>query len=502
MSFDFGNLFEVLSSCKNQDDIKSLLLRHNFTVRYCKAKQESDTGLTEIDNEFVYVVKRPYQDSTKETTETKEVPEKTPEELQQYKDTDAKLALLHQFGRGLVFRVNFNSETPTFSLMSVPLPFGNEKYLEENELSQSVVTGLVDGTGFNVSVDPISGVPFISTRACGDYYPEGPRNYFTNPNHKYGDMIKESLDKYNVTLDTLKQFNGLSIHMVMLHPYDLKIYPVDEPNLYLINVFKIEGYVVTPMSVDEFQTTFKTTFMKTVDLGITEQNAFDDILKYHSPKIIPGVKLFNPTTGVWSKRILTQPYERIKELYGNDTNIVFTLIRLRYQEGQYRKTQHQNGLPVPDDHKSLVTEFLEYFPEYSNIYKTVSFLCKEATSEIFDNYLRVFTQRGETSIKDKLNDVPYEFRDLVQKVHNDYLTKRTEYQTALDACETDEEKSKLYRPKTTHHSVMGFFNNLAPALIYDRIHQFVNRKQSNEPDSKVQSVSKYFPAKVNATEKV
>jgi hypothetical protein len=491
MSLDFSPVFTELSSCKSKDELKTFLLQHKFTFKYHDARKLSDDGMVTLDNEYIYVVKHPYKSESVEPPVVKPSQDDDEPPVVKLDIENKALDLLHKFGRGIVFRVNFNTDVPTYVLMSLPLPFGDTNYLDNYDLKDSIVTGLVDGTGFNVSLDPVSNLLFVSTRACGGYYPEGPTNHFNNPEHRYGNMFQEALNKYN-DIDKFLSITNHSLHFVMLHPHDVKIYPVEESSLHLVNVYEINDNKATFVPVVDFQLKNNTTFDTPIDLEINTRSGLDDVLSHSNANITPGVKIFHPESGVWSKRIMTHNYTRIKELLGNDTNILFTLIRLRHTEGQYRKHMFEQHIAIPENHKSVISELLEYFPGYSNMYSMVTNLCKHFTSDLFDNYLHVYTRRDSRLLSEKLQTVPHEMNDLVRRFHENYKIKRTEYQQKYDECKTDEEKAELIRPKTTHRDAMGFVNNLPPAMIYDRFRQFVTRKNS---EVAMPGMMKYFPKK-------
>lgn len=462
---DFSGVFSELSSCSNQDELKSFLVENKFTFKQYPAKQAVDGELVDMDNQFVYVIKHPYQQD-----------ESTPVDVPPINDN---LNLLHQFGRGIVIRVNFTSQPVEFNLMGLPLPFGQEDFIGKFDITKVKVTTLVDGTGFNVCKDPVSNLLFVSTRACGGYYPDGPLNYFGNRDYNYGTMFQEALVEHNM-VDTMTSLSkGISLHFVMTHPADTKVYPVNKATLHLINVFTIDNNIVNYQDVCKFQLEHKTNFMSPVELSVNSQKSFDDMLVHADPKITAGFKLFDPTTHAWSRRILTKSYERIKELLGNDTNILFTLIRLRHQAGQYKKSMH--GKPMPENYKSVVREFLDYFKgipdvKYDDLYTSLIDTCKEATGELFSAYLQVYTNRdNDMSIFDKRQMINNEFRDLVKEIHEKYLYKRNEYEKLIKESDS---KQTLPKPRTSHHDVMTYFNGLPPARIYDRLRQFSIRRKT------------------------
>lgn len=463
---DFSNVFSELASCQNQDALKSFLLENKFTFKFYPAKQPSDNEDSEpvnMDNEFVYVIKHPYHSDDEPAEEP---------------PANDNLDLLHRFGRGIAIRANFNASPVEYKLMGLPLPFGKEDFMTKHDMKNCKVTTLIDGTGFNVCKDPVSGLLFVSTRACGGYYPDGPINYFGNPDYTYGTMFREALEEHKMVNSLLDLDVGVSLHFVMLHPHDMKVYNVDTPVLHLANVFQINENKVNYVDSFKFQSDAKSNFTLPVTLPMSTTKAVEDLIGHSDPQITAGVKIFDPTIdgGTWSRRIYSKSYERIKELLGNDTNILFTLIRLRHKEGQYRNKMR--GKEIPADHKSVVNEFLEQFPQYSELYTSVTQTCKDATGEIFDSYLKVYANRDDDrTTYDKLQDVNLEFRDLVRNIHNLYLTKRTEYQTKIDACDDDEERSRIVKPQTKHHDVMTYFNGMPPARIYDRLKQYSNRRK-------------------------
>lgn len=465
---DFSTAITELVSCKTQETFNEFLLKHNFTFKTYEAKKELDSELVTLDNQFIYVIKHPYQDKDG-VEEEKEV------------IVNPKLEMFDKFGRGIVLRVNFNDDKCHIDIMSLPLPFGQEDFLEKQNLKDTQITTLVDGTGFNVSKDPVSRLLFVSTRACGGYYPDGPTNYFADRNYNYGTMFRESLAEHNMetSLDDLTV--GTSLHFVMEHPADNKVYPVDKPRLHLVNVFTIKDNVVTYEDINEFQMKYETNFMTPILLtNIDDIESIENIRKHSNAKITPGIKIFEPKTLAWSKRILTEQYDRIKTLLKNDKNILYTLIRLRHEEGQYRRSMAKQT--IPSNHKSVVKEFLEYFPEYSDLYSSLSSLCEDVMNDLFDIYLHVYTVRDNGTIAEKIQYVPREFNDLVRKIHDNYRVRRTEYQNAI----TNNQNADIEKPITTKNQVKTYFNGLPPALIYDRLRQYSNR---------LEYMSEIFPVK-------
>lgn len=470
---DFSKAITELVSCTTQEAFDEFLLKHNFTFKTYEAKKETDSELVNLENQFIYVIKHPYKD--------KDVVEEEKEVV-----VNPKLEMFDKFGRGIVLRVDFNNDSCNVDLMSVPLPFGQEDFLEKEDLKDSQITTLVDGTGFNVSKDPVSGLLFVSTRACGGYYPDGPTNYFTDRNYNYGTMFRESLAEYNMEtcLDDLAV--GTSLHFVMEHPADNKVYPVEKPRLHLVNVFTIKDNVVTYEDVIDFQMKYETNFITPILLtNIDDVESINNIKQHSNAKITPGIKIFNPNTLNWSKRILTDNYDRIKTLLGNDKNILYTLIRLRHDEGQYRRSMAKQ--PIPTTHKSVVKEFLEYFPEYSDLYSSLSSLCEDVMNDLFDTYLNVYTVRDNGTIAEKLQFVPREFNDLIRKIHDNYRIRRTEYQNAI----TNNPEADIEKPTTSKNQVKSYFNGLPPALIYDRLRQYSNR---------LEYMSDIFPVKRKQSE--
>lgn len=470
---DFNTALNELTSCKTQDVFEQCLSKpeHNFTFKRYEAKKEVDSSLVTLDNEFIYVIKHPYKSEDSE---------------EEPKEPNPNMAMFDKFGRGIVLRANFNDDNCQLVLMGVPLPFGVEDFTSKFDLGESEVTTLIDGTGVNVCKDPVSNLVFVSTRACGGYYPEGPTNYFGNRNYTYGTMFRESIEEHNMETTIEELPMGTSLHFVMEHPADHKVYLIDKPRLHLVNVFNIKDNVVTYEDVDKFQMDHETNFMTPIKLiDINDVDSIKNIQKHSNAKITPGIKLFHKPTSTWSKRLLTDNYERIKTLLGNDTNILFTLIRLRHQEGQYRKSL--NGAPSPSDHKSVIQEFIEYFPEYSNLYSTLAGLCQTVINELFDTYLNVYTNRDDgLTIAEKLTYVPREFNDLVRNIHNDYRRRRTEYEMSLS------QGQSMLKPKTTKQNVMSFFNGLPPAVIFDRLRQYSNR---------CEYMSQIFPNRPNNNDK-
>lgn len=459
---NFSTVFSELSSCQNRDELKAFLCQNKFEFNVQEAKKssaEDEDELEVMENEYIYVLKHPYKNDDDDEVESP--------------PDNENLNLLHQFGRGIVIRANFNKSPAEYHLMGLPIPFGQENFVDDpsHDLKNCKVTTLIDGTGFNVCKDPVSNLLFISTRAYGGYFPEGPTNHYRNHQYTYGTMFREALETHKMVGNMLDLPIGHSLHFVMNHEHDKKVYPVNEPSLHLVNVFNINEMNVEYMDVFQYQLDHETNFTIPVTLPLTSKQAIEDIIAHSDPKITAGIKIFDPQNNVWSQRIYTKKYETLKNMFSNDTNILFTLIRLRYQEGQYH--QSMRGKEKDENHKSVVSEFLENFPEYSALYESARHLIMEVTGIIHDTYIAVYVNK---EIDQK--DAPFEFRDLIYRIHHTlYLPQRTEYQTKIDACKTEEEKSKLKKPKIEAYHVQSFVNHLPPAQLYDRLKRYSTREK-------------------------
>ncbi len=530
MSFDFSPVIEVLSSFKSKYELDKFLIKQQFTFKSYPAKKVNDTDTSDLPieinndkyvdlpNEWIYVIKHPYGQNEQEeynvyVNNTQPEVTSLPQTDFQSKHTDndvtdsvpkaittneseeiiddPRLELLHQFGRGIVFRINMNQQPFNVILMSVPLPFGHDDFLEQHNLTDSIVSMLIDGTGFNVSKDPMSNLLFVSTRACGGYYPEGPLNYFGNSKYRYGKMFREALQHVEHTEYVKLNEKALldlppnvCLHLVMQHPNDPKVFPIKKPCLTLVSAYNCvnpSAVVSHQTNLSEFQASIKTQFNMPMLINISSNEILQSFMTNSHPTTFPGLKMYNTITHKWSKRVFTDRYKRVKELIGNDSNIVYTLIRLRHSSGQFIKMQKNLGVTLPQNHVSDIKEFLQYFPDYSKMYYVITNLCKLATSEILDWYLQVYahpTSNKYAYIQNRLSLVPYEFNDIVQQLHKNYKDKKTIYTQNLQNVKSDTDRATLVKPETRHKDVVEFFNSMPPARIYDRLRQFTNRKMS------------------------
>jgi hypothetical protein len=526
MSIDFSPVIEVLTSFTSKKDLDQFLIKHKFTFRSYPSKSQTqiesaddltECHLTSVPNVWIYIIKHPYnRDETEQHGESEHIAENADNhpqiviegnhklddhnsnaEVPDIALDDPRLELLHRYGRGIVMQINMGESPFKINLMSIPLPFGNSDYLKNKEINgdDDLATVLVDGTGFNVSRDPLSGLLFVSTRACGGYYPEGPLNYYNNSKYRYGTMFRESLNYSQAhsddnTKNTTNNENGLlsmpiglCLHLVMNHPNDSKVFPCASPSITLVAAHQINGFVATPLQseLSTLQTKINTSFNVPIQLSIKNEQELYTFLADGHPRVVAGIKLYNKSTNTWSKRMLTKRYERVRDLVGSDTNVVFTLIRLRHAGGQYKKHMRLNGMPLPEGYVGPIEEFLQYFPEHTKTYQVVVDLCKSATGDLLDWYLRVYanpTANKHKYIEETLTSVPREFNDLVQHLHLNYKNKKTEYTLKLKSGLSDAEIASLAKPETRHKDVMEFFNNMPPARIYDRLRQYTSRKMS------------------------
>jgi hypothetical protein len=198
-------------------------------------------------------------------------------------------------------------------------------------------------------------------------------------NKTYRQMFLEAITKEFVDLNDLFQWpKNHSYSFVLQHPQNKLVIPVNQPRLYLIAVYELDGITVkvvpskTYMSWDclkqpwiFYPTTFSWTGLKYSDLIRTYSTI-------QGSSDIVGVMCTNTVTGMRTK-IINTVYIELKEIRGMNTNLFYLFLTLRFMD----KIDH----------------YLNIFPWYTNAFAKYRSLLQKWVDNILISYKARYVKR-------------------------------------------------------------------------------------------------------------
>lgn len=253
----------------------------------------------------------------------------------------------------------------------------------------------------------------------------------------FRDMFIEAMNTCNATFDMLNK--KYSYSFVLQHPKNRIVVPFTEPHLFLISKYEMKQQ----WCAQEILCTESIRGSK-VSIPMQYENAdklsWDEIIHPHSsintPYTVVGIMVKHPT-GVRSK-IRNPNYEKVRRLKGNAPKIQFQYYNL-YQCGR-------------------VKEFLQYYPEYNQMFWEFRTELIRWTNELYTCYRRVHIKKDAD-----YKTIPYAFRPHVGALHNIYCV--------------DLRPQKMYVNKET---VIKYVNNLPPQRLMYSINYPLRQKEKDD----------------------
>ena len=306
---------------------------------------------------------------------------------------------------GLIRSVVLNSENKVVSFAPTK-SIRIDKFMQKYFHGESIVgMQFVEGTMINLFWDTtigISGSWEISTRnTVGANV-----SFYKIPNENgiiktFNEMFREACSFVNLDLNLLNKEYCYSF--VLQHPENRIVAPFKDPNLYLIEVYKIEhttdSILIKELLLSEFKNFgFQNSRVQLPE--VYECNTYNGLLsKYASnntPYDVVGIVFKNLVTGERTKK-RNPVYEDIKQLRGNQPKLQYQYLCLR-KEGK-------------------IKEFLDHFPEYRKEFAKCREQLHTFTNTLFSNYKECFVRKEK-----KHTDYSLQYRHHMFQLHNIYRT--------------------------------------------------------------------------------
>lgn len=292
----------------------------------------------------------------------------------------------------------------------------------ENIIAQE----FVEGTMINVFWDDtigISGGWEISTRNSVG----ATSKFYKNSTKTFRDMFLEASNANNLILDNLNKEYCYSF--VLQHPENRIVVPFNQPQLYLVAMYKIvyqdTNVLVFMLNMTEVkQFDWSTTSIKFPQ--IYEWDTYSDVIeKYGSMNTnydVVGVVLFNNLTGERAK-VRNPVYEQVRHLRGNQPKLQYQYLSLR-KEGN-------------------VGDFLKFYPENKKDFSAFRDQLHLFTNTLYSNYVSCYMKKEKP-----LMEYSQQYRTHMFSIHQKFMNEL-----------------RVKKQFITNTIVIQYVNNLHPSLL-------------------------------------
>ena len=277
---------------------------------------------------------------------------------------------------------------------------------------------IIEGTMINIFYDNDTNSWNIATKTSVG----GKIRYFQNQEN-FNVLFDEICNQLQLNLNEFD--NKYMYSLVMQHPKNKFVLPINEMKLYLIAIYKIEDIIVTEIPREKYgELNLDHVFNKLwfpyrfyIDSYENLVNSFGT-MNNNINNVGVMIKTF---TGVRTK-IVSQGYKYIKNLRGNSTKLQFQYLCLRKD--------------------NRVKEYLNYFPESRKEFSEFRKFIHIFTQTLYRNYISCYIKKEAP-----LLDYPQKFRTHMYNLHQHYLMIKT---------------NNGYINRQT---VIDYINNLEPAIL-------------------------------------
>lgn len=231
-------------------------------------------------------------------------------------------------------------------------------------------------------------------------------------NTTFRQMFLEACNHVNLDFDTLDK--SLCYSFVLQHPDNRIVTPISECALYLVKLYKIDGFTVSEVDVRQHvverlkasqvktaeQYTFST-FTELKEKYASMNSNYEDVGVIVTAPNGERTKFRNPN------------YEDIRNLRGNQPKLEYHYLSLR-KSGK-------------------ISEYLKYFPEYKVEFQMFRDKLHRFTNTVHTNYIKCYIKKEKP-----LAEFPHQFRSTMYNIHQLYLnelrtqSKYVDKQTVID----------------------------------------------------------------------
>jgi len=270
-----------------------------------------------------------------------------------------------------------------------------------------LVTPIIEGTMVNVFYDERLSSWVMSTRkviGANNTFYQSTTERRENPS--FYNMFCEALGVHN-SEDTLNEFPLFAnspthyvFSFVLQHPLNHIILNMDDPALYLVQLYSIVDNIVHNIELYLFKDTL-VSYNTSIIIPYEYTCDYDEMYEmFKTHDTFPGFMVTHKETNVRTS-VENPKYVYLKELRGNNPNLLY----------HYFALTKINRLQ----------EFLHYFPKYKKMFDEFSRQCANFVRHIHDSYILYYVQkRGKEVV------IPKHIFSHICKLHLDvYLPSKT-----------------------------------------------------------------------------
>ena len=281
------------------------------------------------------------------------------------------------------------------------------KYPIPNSANNCIVEEFVEGTMINVFYNNISKTWEIATRNN-----IGANNYFYNEVHySFAELFYDACNYIGLNLESALD-KRYCYSFVFQHPYNYIVGLVNNPKLYLIEVYEIEHIAENNIAIhikNKYEIAEQLSINYDIKLPmILNVNTYEEIAtavhlqncksENKRKHLLMGYVIKNTLTG--ERTNYRNPlYEYLHELRGNQSNFLYQYLSLRK--------------------KGKVEELLTNFPERYLELKNYRSLIHTFTTNLLDYYTAVNITKTI-----QLKNVPYCYKQHVYRLHGKYISEK------------------------------------------------------------------------------
>lgn len=199
-------------------------------------------------------------------------------------------------------------------------------------------------------------------------------------------------------LDYEKLDKNCCYTFVLQHPDNRIVKSYEKPQITLVGARYLNGYECTDLDLQNVKESLE------LSINIPKRFKFDDLIQtldFVNSQKYDFQGLVIKYNGFRSK-IRNPAYNYVKKLRGNTNNIKYIYLELR-------KTHEINN-------------FLEFFPEYKEIFEATKNELHLMTNNLWNCYKRYYISDEKLVLNKK--DMPFEFRPLCFELHGIYLSNK------------------------------------------------------------------------------
>ena len=331
-------------------------------------------------------------------------------------------SVIHRNGKILVFTPPKAESPDTFQRSYNP----EECYAEE----------YVEGTMINLFYDEETSQWEIATRSCVGAKATYFRSGQVKEENTFSFMFMEACNDANFSFDSLPK--EYCYTFVFQHPLNRIVTPFTQTALYLISVFKVDGYKVTQLPRENFRSVLPETikFPQQYTLESYEQLREEYSSQNTDYKCV-GAMIVHKNTGSRTK-IRNPNYEFVRQLRGNQPKLQYTYISLR-QSGK-------------------VNDYIRFYPEVKKEFALFREQIHSFTNQLHSNYIMCYIKKTKP-----LKEYPFQFRSHMFALHSLYIDVLRE--------------QKYFVNRAT---VIKYINELYPAKLMFSLNYCMRQQQVDE----------------------